>query len=254
MTCHDAAPLLSDYLDATLAGDVRTAVSAHLETCPACRTVVTDLDRIRAAARTLGPVTPPAHLWMEIAGRLRLEQGAGAGASRPTPTPTPPIRARQETWQWLGLAAALLLVTTAVYVVSRPVAGPVTPASVSTAGNASAPPTVETIGDTLQRAQAEYERAIAQLEELVRSGDATVSAAAMETLQRNVITIDSAIAESRAALTDNPASQPARTSLFEALGNKVHLLQQTVVLMNEMRQGDAGGAAEAAAGIKTRTS
>ncbi len=50
-------------------------------------------------------------------------------------------------------------------------------------------------------------------------------------------------------MTDSPESQPARTSLFEALRNKVNLLQHTVVLMNEMRKGDAGGAAEAAAGL-----
>ena len=101
------------------------------------------------------------------------------------------------------------------------------------------------------RAEAEYERAIAQLEQIVRSGSEDVSADALDTLQRNVTTIDSAIAESRAALTDNPASQPARTSLFEALGNKVTLLQNTVVLMNEMRQGDAGAAADTADKIKT---
>jgi anti-sigma factor RsiW len=249
MTCQNAAPLLSEYLDGTLADDVRGAVAAHLDTCHVCRSLLADLDHIRAGARALGPITPPAHLWMEIAGRMRLDHAVGE-----TPHVQPPAVVRTETRQWLGLAAALLLVTTAVYVMSRPDAGPAAPASVTTQSNATTPPTVETIGDTLQRAQAEYERAIAQLEEMVRSGDASVSAAAMETLQRNVITIDSAIAESRAALTDNPASQPARTSLFEALGNKVHLLQQTVVLMNEMRQGDAGGAAEAAAGIKTKTS
>lgn len=251
MTCRDVAPLLSDYLDHTLAGDLRPGVAAHLESCPSCRALAGDLDRIRAAARTLGPLTPPAHLWLEIAGRIRLEQGDTPEASPVRPAPS---RTRSETWQWLGLAAALLLVTAGVYVVSRPDAGPPAAAAVTAEGNAPAPPTVETIGDTLQRAQAEYERAIAQLEEMVRSGDRAVSAEAIATLQRNVVTIDSAIAESRAALTDNPASQPARTSLFEALGHKVNLLQQTVVLMNEMRQGDAGGAAEAAAGIKTRTS
>jgi hypothetical protein len=246
MTCRDAAPLLSDYLDHTLADTLRPDVAAHLDTCASCRAVADDLVRIRAAARAMGPVTPPAHLWMEIAGRIRLEQGA-ADTARPA---RPAASARSETWQWLGLAAALLLVTAGVYVVSRPEAGPA-PVAVTAESNASTPPTVETIGDTLQRAQAEYERAIAQLEAMVKSGDPSVSAEVIATLQRNVVTIDSAIAESRAALTDNPASQPARTSLFEALGHKVNLLQQTVVLMNEMRQGDAGGAAEAAAGIKT---
>jgi hypothetical protein len=151
----------------------------------------------------------------------------------------------------MGLAAALVLVTSAVYVVARPDGPTADPVVTAVDSNAGDVPTVETVEDTLRRAEAEYERAIAQLEQIVRSGSEDVSADALDTLQRNVTTIDSAIAESRAALTDNPASQPARTSLFEALGNKVTLLQNTVVLMNEMRQGDAGAAADTAGKIKT---
>jgi hypothetical protein len=156
--------------------------------------------------------------------------------------------ARSETWQWLGLAAALLIVTAGVYVAARPDA-PASPVVVASAdGNVPETPTVETVEDTLRRAEAEYEKAIAQLEQILRSGDPAISASAIATLQRSFTTIDSAITESRAALTGNPENLPARTSLFDALGSKVTLLQRTVVLMNEMRQGDAGGAAEAAAG------
>lgn len=248
MTCHDAAPLLGDYLAHALTPEARLALESHLETCEECRGLIADFERIHAAAGTLGPIAPPPHLWMELAGRLRLEESSPAAASPETSLAPPPRRS--EIGQWAALAAMLLLVTAGVYYLSRPSSATITATTASIESNASERPTVETIGDTLQRAQAEYERAITQLEEMIRSGDSEVSVAAMETLQRNVVMIDSAIAESRAALTDNPASQPARTSLFEALGNKVSLLQQTVVLMNEMRQGDAGGAAEAAAGIR----
>lgn len=250
MTCKDTTPLLSEYLDGTLAADVRPKVAAHLASCAECRALFADLDHLHAAARSLGPITPPDHIWIEIAGRIRLEQGA----SGTTPAPAVEAPKRSDAWQWLGLAAALLLVTSAVYLVARPDAPPETPV-VTAGGNASDTATVETVEDTLRRAEAEYERAIALLEKVVKEGNQTVSPDTLQTLQRNVTTIDSAIAESRAALTDNPASQPARTSLFEALANKVNLLQSTVVLMNEMRQGDAGGAAEAAAGLgKTKTS
>lgn len=233
MTCHDALAHVSDYLDDALDTGTRAAVDAHLQSCATCRALVTDLDRISLAARTLGPITPPAHVWTNIAGQLRTTQR------------------RSDTWQWLGLAAALLLVTAGVYLVAQPdTAAPLATAE----SNASTPPTVETVEDTLRRAEAEYERAIAMLETVVKDGTQNVSPDTLATLQRNVTTIDSAIAESRAALTDNPASQPARTSLFDALRNKVSLLQSTVVLMNEMRQGDAGGAAQAAAGPGHKTS
>ncbi len=246
MTCREASAALSDYLDRALEAETRARVATHLDQCESCRALLTDLDSIRSTARTLGPITPPAHLWLEIAGQIRLE--GPVAVAPPAPPARRPILSRPETWQWLGLAAALLIVTAGVYVVARP--DPPTGSTVvaSADGNATETPTVETVEDTLRRAEAEYEKAIAQLEQILKNGDPAISASAIATLQRSFTTIDSAITESRAALTGNPESQPARTSLFDALGSKVTLLQRTVVLMNEMRQGDAGGAAEAAAG------
>jgi hypothetical protein len=245
MTCREASAALSDYLDRMLDAETRARVTTHLDQCKACRALVTDLDHIRSTARTLGPITPPAHLWLEIAGRVRLE--APVVVAPHVPAARRPILSRSETWQWLGLAAALLIVTAGVYVVARPEPPAASPVIVNADGNASETPTVETVEDTLRRAEAEYTKAIAQLEQILKSGDPAISASAIATLQPGFTTIDSAITESRAALTGNPESQPARTSLFGALGSKVQLLQRTVVLMNEMRQGDAGGAAEAAA-------
>jgi len=248
ITCGQVRPHLSGYidrsLDATRAGEVR----AHLLSCGVCRGIADDLGRVRDAARTLGPITPPPHVWLEIAGRVRLDNGNPdvIAALRVVPPAKP---SPSERWQWLGLAAALMITTLAVYSMATP--DPPAPVAVAagTSGNVTEVPTVETVEETMKRAEAEYEKAITQLEQLVKSGDASVSAASVATLQRSLTTIDSAIAESRAALTNSPDSQPARTSLFEALRNKVNLLQHTVVLMNEMRKGDAGGAAEAAAGL-----
>jgi hypothetical protein len=253
MTCRDVTPLLSAYLDRSLDADAHAQVGSHLDGCDGCRVLVEDLHHIRSAARSLGPITPPDHIWLEIAGRIRLEHGGPQPQSQPAGTRPSSRPGRSDMFQWLGLAAALLIVTAGVYVVARPDAPAPAPVVIADS-NAGTTPTVETVEDTLQRAEAEYEKAIAQLEQIVKSGDPAVSQAALATLQRSVTTIDSAIAESRAALTDNPASQPARTSLFDALGSKVSLLQRTVVLMNEMRQGDAAGAAEAAAGGPTKVS
>ena len=60
--------------------------------------------------------------------------------------------------------------------------------------------------------------------------------------------------ESRMALASNPESEPARESLFEALRRKVGVLQATVSLMNQMRQGNPAGAADAAAGLGRKSS
>lgn len=247
-TCDRVRPQLSGYVDRHLDAERATEVRAHLFSCDACRSVADDLGRVRDAARGLGPIEPPPHVWMEIAGRLRLEADTSPGP-QVTRFPVPEVPRSSATLQWLGLAAALLLTTLAVYSIATP--DSVAPISVAadTAGNAAETPTVETVEETMRRAEAEYEKAITQLEQLVKSGDPGVSSAAAETLRRSVTTIDSAIADSRAALKGSPDSQPARTSLFEALRNKVNLLQHTVVLMNEMRKGDASAAAEAADGL-----
>lgn len=254
MTCDDVTPLLSEYLDHSLTSEERRAVADHLATCLACQGLLDDLSRIAHDARTLGPIAPPAHLWLEIAGQLRLNQEASP--AMPASVPVTPRRAHSaprgsEMWQWFALAAGLILVTAAVYVVARPDAAPSETAVVS---NANAPVTVETFEDTLRRAEAEYERAIVMLEQIISAGGTSMTPESLDTLKKNVTAIDTAIAESRAVLTDNPASQPARTSLFDALASKVNLLQSTVVLMNEMRKGDAGGAADAAAGLDKKTS
>ena len=50
--------------------------------------------------------------------------------------------------------------------------------------------------------------------------------------------IDTAIAESRAALEDLPDSEPAEASLFAGIRRKVALLQDAIRLVNEMRKSD----------------
>ena len=215
-SCDQVRPQLSGYVDRHLDRAQASEVRAHLLSCDACRAIADDLGRLRDAARSLGPIDPPPHVWLEIAGRVRLDRGAPSVASTAPVAAAPETSSRSEKWQWLGLAAALLLTTLAVYSITKPeIAAPIAVTD-TTVGNPAEAPTVETVDETMKRAQAEYEKAIVQLEQLAKSDDPRVSAAA-SALQRSVTTIDSAIAESRAALNSSPDSQPARTSLFEAL-------------------------------------
>jgi len=244
MTCADIRDELSEFVDGTLPADRAAAIEAHVTACGSCTGVVQDLERIRGAARRLGPIDPPGHLWLEIAGRMQLE-----GAPR-QPDRTTPASRRHPIWQWAGLAAALVLVTVGVYIAQRVSAPRQAPASaVAVGGNAAAPPTVETFQEELQQAEMHYEKAIAALEAITKSSDGTMDPAVAATVQKNLATIDRAIADSRAALNANPDSEAARDSLFEAFRRKVGVLQATVALMNEMRKGDQSGAARIAAGL-----
>jgi CHASE3 domain sensor protein len=90
---------------------------------------------------------------------------------------------------------------------------------------------------------------IAKLEEAAKADEAVMDPQTAAMLKKNLEMIDQAIAESRAALKTEPQSTIARDSLFNALRRKVALLQDAVALMNEMRKGDAAGAAQVIEGI-----
>ncbi len=239
MNCQDVELRASAYIDGELNADEQAAVSAHLATCAACRAIVEDLTRVRNTARSLGPIAPPDHIWLEVAGQIRLGEA-------PAPVETSRPSARSGAWQWLSLAAALVFVTLAAYVVMRYQTAPSQPPA--QAGNATTAGSVETVTQELSLALEHYDKAISELETLAKSNDGTIDPVTAATLQRNLSVIDQAIAESRAALAANPQSQPAFDSLIDALRQKVSVLQTTVALMNEMRRGNQEGAARVAGG------
>ena len=72
----------------------------------------------------------------------------------------------------------------------------------------------------------------------------TVDPKTAAALKKNLLVMNEAINETRKALDVDPQSAPARASLYEVLKQKIQFLQDTIALMNEMRQGDAAGAAE----------
>ena len=241
-TCQDLQPLLSDFVDGQLAGDERAAVIAHLETCAACRGLVADLEHLRATARQLRPIPPPDHVWLEVAGQIRLDAPASPAVS-PAAVARPTRRAAA---QWLGLAAALVLVTLGVYLVDAlrtPPSGPAAPPAAAASGGS-----IDTVAKELSLAFEHYDKAIAELQLIAQSNEGALDPVVASTLQKNLAVVDRAIADSRAALAADPENEPARESLLDSLRRKIGVLQTTVALMNEMRKGDATGAARVAGG------
>jgi hypothetical protein len=108
---------------------------------------------------------------------------------------------------------------------------------------------VQTVESELALAQEHYTRAIAGLEQIISDPASTLDPELATVLQRNLAVIDDAIGESRAALNAQPTSDVAQQSLFGALRSKVTLLQETVALINSMRQGDQAGAARIVSGL-----
>jgi hypothetical protein len=238
--CHDVREQLSPLMDGQLSEADRTAIEAHLDVCESCQGLRQDLQRLKRAAASLGPIAPPDHVWLQVAGQVHMEPRSSAAVP-------PSGRQRAAFGQWVGLAAALVLVTVGAYYFLRTTPPPEAP------GNAQASGTVEAIAEELSLASQHYERAIAELEALAEADSSALDPAMTDTLRQNIRTINTAIDESRAALSENPGSEPARESLFEALRRKVVVLQATVNLMNEMRKGNQAGAVEAAAAFSKKS-
>ena len=221
--CQDIRGRLSDWADGGLDAADADRVRAHLTTCVDCRRLAEDLAAIGEAARALGPVAPPDHLWLEVAGQIRLDTTRSSRVLPARPAP--------RAWMpWLGLAAALVIVTVGVWVVTPPG---------DERGAGSEATGVDAVSAELNLAMQHYERAIATLEEMSASGDLPVEPAITATLRENLGVVDQAIADSQQALAADPASESARDSLFDALRQKVGLLQATVTLINEIRRAGA---------------
>jgi len=238
---------LQDYVDGTL-GAIRSAeLQQHLEQCALCRAALADLQHIHDLASTLDQPAPPDGVWLQVVGRLRQEGRVQA--------PPPVQTVRRSRTALLAIAAGLLVTVGASLTVLLPMfnGAPET----EQAATQPAPPNSEagdsgdaqSIEDHFRIAEQHMQTGIAKLEEAAKAQESEIDAQTAAMLRKNLELIDQAIAESRAALKAEPQSTIARDSLFNALRRKVTLLQETVALMNEMRKGDAAGAAQLIDGI-----
>lgn len=237
MSCTHYQGAIQEMADGTLGPVRRAELQTHLDHCEACRSLRADLQKIRDAAATLDHPSPPDHVWLQIAGRLRQE---GRVTS---------VAPQRRHYALLALAAGLLLsVGASLWVLlprnqTDPSALRV-PLVAGAGGNAEGADSVEGISDDLKVAEQHYQSAIAKLEKAAQGTDGPIDPETAAVLRKNLVAIDEAIAESRAALQTEPQSQPARDSLFDSLRRKVTLLQDTIALMNEMRKGNSAGAAQ----------
>jgi anti-sigma factor RsiW len=238
MTCHDAESLLHDALDAPLPPADAAALAAHLDACTACRDLEADLSLVRGASESLDPPIVSAAIWPALAAQLEREGLMAPATARPARKPW-------QTYTWMALAASLLAAVGAALMWRAP--GPVTP-SIATAppaatpGNARAARTVEAIEIELRLAAEHYEKAITALEGLAAEDRTRIDPAVAAVVERNLVLIDTAIADSRTALLGQPGSLVAQASLFDAYRQKVSLLQDLIAMASEAKRTDADGA------------
>jgi hypothetical protein len=212
MNCAHYEDWLGDAVEGTLEPARRAELEAHCSACASCRELLDDLTKIRAAAAALDRRTPSPELWNAIAAKVGTSSASRWGHL-------------SSSWVQLAAAAALVAalgVSAWWGLTLRP--RPNAPETTSTL--------VRTAASELQLAEQHYLNAIASLEKLTLQKETTLDPAVAAEIALSLQSIDRAIADSRAALTSDPSSFVAQTSLLEALRMKVALLQETVSLMN----------------------
>ena len=241
MACERFIGAIQELADGTLGSIRRAELELHMESCDGCRRLADDVIRIRDLAGSLERPAPPDRVWLQIAGRLRQEGRVAA----------PAVTTGAHRYYPFALAASLLLVVAASLYLLYPRPGSTTRTAGGNAAPADAVQNDVAIGGIeaeFRLAEQHLQNAISKLEQEARSDSSTIDAQTAALLQKNLQVIDEAIAESSAALRSEPQSAPARDSLFDALRRKVMLLQDTIALMNQMRRGDAAGAAQVVEG------
>ncbi len=242
--CARIAALLHERVDGTLDAGAQADLDAHLASCAACRDLLADLGAIRRTAAEIPDFSPRPEVWASLSDRL-----AANLAARPRHF-------------WSGTRVALAMAATLVVAVTASVWLVRSPAPASAPQASAQPPAgdaagviqsndglVQDVDEHLRIADEHYVKAIAGLEQVVKSGEDSLDPALAATLQKNLGVIDQAITESREAIKAQPNSQLVQTSLFEALRQKVALLEDTVALINVMRKGDQAGAAKILGGL-----
>jgi hypothetical protein len=136
MTCADVERVLPEILEdpADDGSTFRNAFQIHLNSCPGCSALVSDLRMISSAASELTETDEPSpRVWLRLAAELRSE-----GLIRdPELTPVGPRQARWNAWWLVPITAAVVAVSS--YVISHRAASPVAPQQASAPAAAVSP-------------------------------------------------------------------------------------------------------------------
>jgi hypothetical protein len=248
--CDWMCERLAGYLEGDLAPEEQAAADAHLASCAVCRAVLAELRTIVAQAASLAPLNPPRDLWAGIESRI---------GTRVTPLGAPSVRRAARRPLPLAIAAAALIALTAgttylltarssatragtVATVTQPPVQTRDSADTTTrpAPQRVAPVAVPPSGEKLVsipkkdvNAARVYDREISLLDSLVRTRRNELDPKTVKVIEKNLSIIDSAIAESRAALAKDPRSPLLNNRLDNVLGSKVELLSTIAFLPSQ---------------------
>jgi len=263
MNCEAFDERLADYFEGELTPFEMRALEAHVASCVRCTALRRDLESIRADASALPELTPSRDLWQGIAERIEAPVIAFA-TSRATPATAPAHRhGALSRMRLAAVAAALVAVTAGVtYTLTMagqrdgkgaPLAGNTRSSDTGSARTVDAPPTPVVAAanpDSMRQAattpapgavtqnvrnetapgQLTYSREIDRLRDIFARNRNQLDPRTAAIIETNLKVIDEAIAQSKAALAQDPASGFLNEQLNKALDKKLELLRTAALL------------------------
>ena len=182
----------------------------HLASCADCRSTVSRVRSLLTAAKSLPrDVAPPPEVWSQL--RARVDRSRGRRAS-------PWTRGR-----WIAAAASIVFIVGAALLIPGPGGrgkGSVHTAKARTVSSSPA----------IARVELHFAGTLAELRESLDVQRAHHAPAAVRVVDHTLAVIDTAIAETRAAITDDPNNPVLVDILSSHYERKVELLQRAAEL------------------------
>jgi hypothetical protein len=206
---------LNDFVEGQLGAAAARRVEEHLEICAECRADAESLRSLLAGMRDLPREIPPSRdLFPEIVRTV------GEAEAVPLYGRDWRRRALQDLRRPLAAAAVLLVALTAAltaWLLERRPGDPV--AGVS-------PPSAVMPGADLTQVATDYEDAIRELSITLRERRSELDPVTIRLVEENLLVIDQAIRESRAALAADPANQVLEQLVVAGYEQKLELLRR----------------------------
>lgn len=221
MTAHIDDGRLQDFREGLLDPEAEAEIQEHLAACSRCRKELSALAELLDGMGDLPVEAEPARdLWPQIAWRIE-----GSRAKGPVPVEDQPAkpklsrRVNLPAWQLMAASVALIVISgSSVWAF---LSGRLDPGELQ---------------DTVPQSPGQfvgwedsyggYDEAVADLESVLEKGREVLDPETVRVLEENLRTIDLAIQEAEAALTQDPASSVLQRFLADSLRKKIYLLRQ----------------------------
>ena len=174
----------------------------HLASCADCRWTVSRVRSLLSAARSLPrDMAPPPEIWTQLRARVGRRNAASAPSWR---------------WgRWIAAAASVVLVVGAALLIP----GGRGKGGVSKSTPVQTPPAIA-------RVELRFAETLAELGATLDTQRPSYTPAAASVVDRTLAVIDTAIAETRAAITDDPDNPALVEILSSHYERKIELLQR----------------------------